>query len=177
MKSFHPLLVGFVLGASVGAGCSRSDEPVVEAAPPAPAPVATEVPPAQPAVGPAPAEPPSDHADDPSYELRIAPAEGYAAGKVGSFAVTLKPRGEWHLNLDFPTQVSVSGAPALTFPSANIGKQAAAEFGEHFARFDVPFTASAPGSHSVTCDVKFAVCSEANCIPEERTLAVALRVD
>lgn len=176
MKRFVPWVVG--LGFLVG--CSRSD--AAEQAPAAaePEPVAAATPPAQQAAAPAPAapaEPPSDHADDPSYELRIAPAEGYAAGKVGSFAVTLKPRGEWHLNLDFPTQVSVSGAPALAFPSAKIGKQAAAEFGEHFARFDVPFTATAPGSHTVTCDVKFAVCSEANCIPEERTLAVALRVD
>jgi hypothetical protein len=184
VKRLHIAPVLVLSCALAGWACGRSDAPASEpGAPSAPEPVAQA--PAAPAVlvapapaaPAAPAAPPSDRVDDPSFELRLAPAGSYAAGKVGSFALTIKPRGEWHLNQDFPTQVSVRGAPEIAFPSAKLTKQAAAEFGDHLARFDVPFTASAAGSHTVTCDVKFAVCSDANCIPEERTLAVALRVD
>lgn len=168
---FGPAVITLVLG------CGREEPPASLAPEPAtPAPARAPAP-APPAVTAAPKEPPSDHVDDATFQLRVAPTGAYAVGKVGSFTLTLKPLGEWHLNQDFPTQVSVRGDAPLTFPSAKLGKQSAAEFGEKFARFDVPFTATAPGSHAVTCDVKFAVCSEENCIPEQRTLAVALTVD
>lgn len=168
--------VVLLVALSVACGGSPAAEALPAAAEPATA--APSTPAAAPAPEATPAAPPSDHLEDAAFELRLAPGEGgYAAGKLGSFALTLKPRGAWHINQDFPTSVRVRGAPELAFPNATLAKAAAAEFGDTSARFDVPFTASTAGTHTAICDVKFAVCSEENCVPEERTLALALTVN
>ena len=43
-------------------------------------------------------------------------------------------------------------------------------------RFDVPFTPAAAGERTVTARVQFAMCNPSNCVPEERTLTLALAV-
>ena len=40
-----------------------------------------------------------------------------------------------------------------------------------------PSPAKAAGTHTVTANVKFAVCTPENCVPDERTLAVVLPVE
>lgn len=131
-----------------------------------------------------PAEPPaapaavaSDRVEDPTFELAAAPAGPYAPGKLGSFAISLKPRGEYHINQDFPMSVSLQSNAGIEFPKAKLDKPQAAEFGEKLARFDVPFTAKTAGAHKVEALVKFAVCTPENCVPDERTLAVVLPVE
>ena len=52
----------------------------------------------------------------------------------------------------------------------------AAEFGEKAARFDVPFTPAQAGEHTVQAKVRFAVCTPETCVPDERTLALAIAV-
>lgn len=125
----------------------------------------------------APAAAPSDRVEDPTFELRAVPSGPYAPGKLGSFAVSLEPRGEYHINQDFPMSVSVSPSAAIDFPKANLEKPEAAQFGEELARFDVPFTPKAAGSHTIEAKVRFAVCTPENCVPDERTLAVVLPVE
>jgi hypothetical protein len=152
---------------------SKAETPATAAEPAAP-PAAK---PAEPAPAPAAAAPPSDRVEDPTFELSAAPAGPYAAGKLGSFAISLKPRGEYHINEDFPMSVSVQSAAGIEFPKAKLDKPQAAEFNEQLARFDVPFTATAAGAHKVEAHVKFAVCTPENCVPDERTLAVVLPVE
>ena len=101
----------------------------------------------------------------------------YAAGKLSSFAVSLKPRGEYHVNQDYPMSISITPSAGVEFPKTQIGKPEAAEFGDNIARFDVPFTGKAAGKHTVVANVKFAVCTPENCVPDERTLAVVLPVE
>lgn len=151
---------------------SPAEKPAAEA-PPAPA--------AQPAPAPAapaaPAAPPSERVDDPTFELAAVAAGPYAAGKLSSFAVSLKPRGEYHVNQDYPMSISITPSAGVEFPKTQIGKPEAAEFGDNIARFDVPFTGKAAGKHTITANVKFAVCTPENCVPDERTLAVVLPVE
>ena len=155
--------------------CGSKAETPTAAATPAPPPPAAK--PAEPAAPAAPAAAPSDRYEDPTFELSAAPAGPYAPGKLGSFAISLKPRGEYHINQDFPMSVSVQSASGIEFPKAKLDKPQAAEFGEQLARFDVPFTAKAAGAHKVEALVKFAVCTPENCVPDERTLAVVLPVE
>ena len=130
----------------------------------APAPVAAPAPaPAAPAAAPAAA--PSDTVGT------------YASGKLGSVAISLTPRGVYHVNQDYPISVALSGDPALQFPKPQMGKAESAEFSEKVARFDVPVTPQAAGKHALTAKVKFAVCTPENCVPDERTLALALAVE
>jgi len=174
---FWMVSCAFVLAACGG---DKSPAPPA-AAEPAPAPAAPAAPtPAEAAPAPkaeAAAKPEAtDRVEEAMFALALKPTGAYAAGKLGSFEVTIEPRGEWHINMDFPTEVTVKSGEGITLPKASLDKKAAAEFKEELARFDIPFTAAAAGEHEVECNVRFAMCSEENCVPEERTVVLALNV-
>jgi 2-oxoglutarate dehydrogenase E2 component (dihydrolipoamide succinyltransferase) len=153
-------------------GCGGNSAPA-SSPPPAPAPAAPAPAPAAPA---APAAAPTDRIDDPGFELAAQPAGPYAAGKLGTFAVSLTPRGVYHVNQEYPVSISLQGDTGLSFPKSQLAKGDAATFGEKLARFEVPFTAASAGDHEVRAKVKFAVCTPENCVPDERTLALVLAV-
>ena len=160
--------------AAYACACGQQSGGATQSPPAAPPPSAQAPQPAEPAK---PAAPPSERVDDPTFELAAKPAGPYATGKLSSFAVSLKPRGEYHINQDFPMSIAVAASPGLEFPKPQLGKPEAAEFGEQLARFDVPFTPKAAGAHKVEAKVRFAVCTPENCVPDERTLAVVLPVE
>ncbi|RLB52578.1 MAG: hypothetical protein DRJ42_14470 [Deltaproteobacteria bacterium] len=115
--------------------------------------------------------------DDPTFELRATASDTYANGELAQFDIRITPKGEYHMNEEFPTTITVHSVDGVAFPNSELEAGDAAEFGAALARFDVPFTASAAGEHRVVCDVSFAVCTASNCIPENRTLAVVLPVE
>lgn len=115
-------------------------------------------------------------AEDPSFELRASATGSYAQGQEGRFEVALTPRGEYHVNDQYPMTITLAGPGAVTFPSAEITREQATEYGEPRARFQVPFTATAAGEHRVTAQVDFAVCTPESCMPDCRTLALVLPV-
>ena len=153
--------------------CGGQETP---AATPEPAPAPPTAEPAKPAEPPAPAAPLSDKAEDPSFELAVAPVGTYASGKPGSVAVTLKPRGVYHINQDYPMSVALKAPAGITLAKGELAKSEAAEFTEQLARFDVPVTPTAAGTHKLEAHVKFAVCTPETCVPDERTLALSLTV-
>jgi hypothetical protein len=122
------------------------------------------------------AEVPPSLVDEATFELRATAAESYTSGELGQFAIQITPKGEFHMNDDYPTMITVRETANVEFPKSELEKGDAAEWAAESARFDVPFTPSAAGQHTVVCDVSFAVCTDENCIPEERTLAVNLPV-
>ncbi len=101
-------------------------------------------------------------------------ANGYAAGEIGSFEIQLATSGEWHLNENFPTSVTIHEVDGIAFPSSSLSKDDAAEFGEEEARFDVPFTPEAGEQRLVQVDVGFAVCNPQSCMPQRETLFVPI---
>jgi len=111
-----------------------------------------------------------------SFRLAAEPAESYPSGELGQFAITLAPRGKWHLNQSFPTAVSLSAPTGVELPKDKLAKDDAAEFGKKSARFDVPFTPSEQGEHRLEAEVNFAVCTDETCVPKTKTLAVVLPV-
>ena len=124
-----------------------------------------------------PEEPPGPVAEDPTYELRATASGPYASGEEAQFQIELTPRGEYHVNQDFPMEIALRGPEGVTLPGAALGNGDAAEFNEERARFEVPFTAASAGEHTVTAEVDFAVCTPEACFPERRTLALALPVN
>jgi hypothetical protein len=157
----------------VGCGSSGATPPAPSLEPaPAPAPIA----PTAPAPPEAPTAPPTDRIDDPTFELSLTPTGPYSATKLGSFALTLKPRGIYHINQEYPVALSVHPTAGLSFPKAEMTKKELAQMGEKLARFDVPFTAEKPGAYHVEAQLRFAVCTPDNCVPDERTLALELSV-
>jgi len=157
-------------GGGGAASTPTSAPPAAAPAAPAPAPA-----PAAPAAAAAPVVL-SDRVDDPGFELALVPSGPYSTGKLGTFAVALKPRGVYHVNQEYPMSITLKGDDALSFPKAELQKSDAAAFDEKAARFDVPFTAQKTGDHRVEARVRFAVCTPENCMPDERTLALTVAV-
>jgi hypothetical protein len=119
----------------------------------------------------------TDSITDPSFELRASTTGAYAPGVAGSFGVLLAAQGGYHVNQDYPIQITLRGPAEVGLARTELGREQAAEFGEPRARFDVPFTATAAGQHRVLADVDFAVCTEENCMPDCRTIALVLPVE
>lgn len=144
--------------------------PETKAAQPAVQPVA------QPSAAAKPGAPHPSSVDDPTFLLRVAEAGPYKAGELGRFVLELSSRGEYHINQDYPIEIALTSVEGTALPKAKLERADAAEFGEKKARFDVPFTAKAAGSVPVHANVKFAVCTPENCVPDERNLTLALAI-
>ncbi len=110
------------------------------------------------------------------FDLRAVASGPYRAGQLGKFDITLASRNGFHVNQDYPIQVDVTAPAGVTLPKATLQRTDAAEFNKQVAKFDVPFTPTAAGSHEVRAHVAFVVCTPQNCVPDERTLAVVLPV-
>ncbi len=114
--------------------------------------------------------------EDATFTLRVAEAGPYKAGELGRFVVHLEPHGVYHVNQEYPIEIAVTGDADTAFPKAKLERPDAAEFGEKKAKFEVPFTAKVAGDHKVVANVKFAVCTKENCVPDERNLSLSLAV-
>lgn len=161
-----------VAGLACVLACGKKEAAAPEPAAPAPA-APSEAPVAPP--GAQVAAPSS--IEEASFALRMAEAGPYKTGELGRFVLQIEPRGHFHINQEYPVEIAVTGSAGTTFPKANLLKPDAAEFSDKKARFEVPFTASTSGDHKVNCNVKFAVCTEENCVPDERNLTLALAVN
>lgn len=166
--------IGFLCAGLVSAACgSKPSEPAVPRPEVAAAVVAAPSPvPAEPAA--AVAAPSS--IEEASFALRLAEAGPYKAGELGRVVLHIEPRGKFHINQEYPVEIAIRGTGDTTFPKATLARPDAAEFDEKKARFEVPFTAKSAGDHKLSCNVKFAVCTDENCVPDERDLSLALAV-
>ena len=150
------------------------------AEPPASAPPSAA---AQPAPKPEPAAAPGAAAgatpsavDDAAFLLRLNAAGSYKAGELGRVVLELQTKGPYHVNQEYPLEISITSGADTTLPKAKFERADAAEFTKTKARFEVPLTAKAAGSVAVNANVKFAVCTDENCVPDERNLSLVLAV-
>jgi hypothetical protein len=155
------------------AACGNSNASATAASPASP--VVAEAPKPTPAAPVPPSEAPSS-IDESGFSLRLAEAGPYKVGELARVVLHLEPHGAFHINQEYPVEISLSGDADTSFPKATLARADAAEFGEKSARFDVPFSAKAAGDHKLLANVKFAVCTAENCVPDERNLSLALAV-
>jgi hypothetical protein len=148
--------------------CSKSEQ----AAAPAPAPAAAPAPAPAPA---APQSPPGPSVEDNTFKLSLVSEPEYTAGSASTLKLVLEARGNYHVNQDYPIKIDLKAPAAVKLPKPSLGEPDAAEFGEKIARFEVPFTAPA-GSHELSADVDFAVCTPETCMPDQRKLAIKVAV-
>ena len=173
MRKLGLVVIAMVLGAGCG---NRGDTP-----PPPPVTPVHDTPPTPPDPNTGGSAAPNgdapDTIDDASFVLRAASgAGGYHAGQLSSFSITLRPKGNYHVNQEYPISITLSGPTAVHLAKATLERGDAAEFGERLARFDVPFTPASAGTHRVVADVDFAVCTPETCMPDRRTVALAVVV-
>jgi hypothetical protein len=149
----------------LAAACTR--EEAATAPEPKPAPLATPHVKAP--------EPPKPTIEDTTFRLAFAAPDAPAADQPGNAQLTLEARGGYHVNQDYPIRVDVKGAPGLTLEKSSLGRNDAKEFSEEKASFAVPFKAPG-GSYDLTATIDFAVCTKETCVPDQRTVALAVQV-
>ena len=165
--------VAFAFGMCLALGCGSkpaAEPPPAQPTVPAPSPVPAVAPLAAPSAAPSSIE-------EASFALRLSEAGPYKVGELGRVVLSIEPRGKFHINQEYPVEIAVSATGDAKFPKATLMKPDAAEFGDKKARFEVPFTAQAAGDQKLLANVKFAVCTDENCVPDERNLALALAVN
>jgi hypothetical protein len=125
---------------------------------------------------PVPETPPPPAEARPSWEesnftLNASATGPYAPNAAGTFELRLDTRGGFHVNREYPWMVTVTTPTGVTTPSATI-EGGGITLEEASARIPVSFTATAPGTHRITCAVDFGICTEENCQFETRNVAV-----
>lgn len=164
------------LALAAACGESKSGQAAAPAAPAAAVEAQKPAPAPPPAAVPAVAQAATSAIDDPSFSLHLIEAGPYKAGELGRVVVQLEPHGVYHVNQEYPIEIALSGDADTAFPKAKLERPDAAEFGEKKVKFDVPFTAKVAGDHKLLANVKFAVCTKENCVPDERNLTLAVAV-
>jgi hypothetical protein len=154
-------------------GCGDSNSHATQAPPPA-APAVEAPKPA--AAAPVPPSAAPSSIEEAGFSLRLAEAGPYKAGELSRVVLRLDPHGPFHVNQEYPIEINLTGDADTSFPKATLARADAAEFGEKKARFDIPFSAKVAGDHKLLANVKFAVCTPENCVPDERNLSLALAV-
>jgi hypothetical protein len=152
-----------VLSLSLFAACSRSEPAPSATSAPAAAPVEKTV------------EVPRPSIEDNTFRLALAGEPTYTAGQASVVKLSLEARGGYHVNQDYPIRVDLKGPSGLKLPKSSLGRPDAAEFGEHSARFELPFTGE-QGAHELMATVDFAVCTKETCVPDQRTVALNVNV-
>jgi len=114
---------------------------------------------------------------DDRYALQIEPPAEAAAGQEAEVVVRVVPKEPWHMNLDFPTSLKLTPPDGITLANANLKKGDARTLDDSACEFAVKVTPGAAGEHTVTGQLKFAVCQDDACSPvtEDVELKVAAK--
>ena len=114
---------------------------------------------------------------DDRYALHVDTPPEAKAGQEGEVMVRVVPKEPWHMNLDFPTSLSVAAPDGVTLAKADLKKADAKKLDESACEFAVKFTPTAAGEQSFTGKFKFAVCQDEACAPvtEELEFKVAVK--
>jgi hypothetical protein len=97
------------------------------------------------------------------YALTV---KGPSAGKVGAaLAATIQvtPKGEYKMNLEFPTKLRVSGPAAASPQQLELTAKQATKLTKAELLLRPAFKVSAAGSHTFKGTLRFSVCTEKQC--------------
>lgn len=99
----------------------------------------------------------------------------YAVGKEGTVEVTLVPKGEYHLNAQYPYKLVMGEAAGVTFKK-NPLVRADGAFDEQRGSFRVAFVPGAAGRLPLSATFHVSVCSASNCEMARPALDVVVDV-
>jgi hypothetical protein len=114
-------------------------------------------------------------AEAPTHEIqKVAPRA--TVGTPGKASVTVQGKNGWHVNAEAPITLSLKADPGLELPKAKLARADLSHSSLESARFDVPFSATAEGKKTITCEARFVMCQEQACKPVKETVALEVEV-
>lgn len=115
-------------------------------------------------------------ADDSSYRIDVEAPATVASGAEGTVRVKVTPSSGWKMNHEYPTKLKVKAPDGVAVTKAELSKGDAERFDDAGATFAVQFKPGAAGEKSFQAKLKFAVCTDATCVPKSRELAWVVKV-
>ena len=98
-------------------------------------------------------------------------------GEPGKLVLVIKPKAPtWHVHPQAPLKIRFEAPPALKLDKAELGRRDAVDPKAEEPRFEAPFVASAAGAQQAKAAVDFFICSDAACVKQSRTVAIAVDV-
>jgi hypothetical protein len=116
-------------------------------------------------------------AETAEYVVQVSAPAKVASGAASTVTVTLVPKGEWKLNMDFPTRLIVEAPADVKVAKADQRRPDAVEFVDERGEFKVSFTPGAQGARAFKAQFRFAVCTDETCDPKREELAWVVDVD
>ncbi len=98
-------------------------------------------------------------------------------GKKGKVVVDVVPLEKGiHVNREFPLKYKVEPSAGLVVDKVEWRRTDAVDPSAENPRFEIPVTAVSKGGQSVSVQMRFAICSDAWCVPQTRTVTVPIDV-
>jgi len=98
-------------------------------------------------------------------------------GEKGKVVVVVDPLEKGiHVNREFPLKYKVEPSPGLQVERSEWKRGDAVDPDAENPRFEIPVVAVARGAQQVAVQMRFAICSDSWCVPQTRTVTVAIDV-
>jgi hypothetical protein len=98
-------------------------------------------------------------------------------GEKGKVVVAVEPLEKGiHVNREFPLKYRVEPSAGLRVEKAELKRADAVDPGAENPRFEIPVVAGARGAQQVVVQMRFAICSDAWCVPQTRTVTLPIEV-
>jgi hypothetical protein len=105
-----------------------------------------------------------------------APAAPLRVGEKGKLSFAITARAPWHVDPRAPLSIKVEAPAGLSFARAQLARKDALDPKAEVPRFEMPFTAAAPGRQEAKAQVRFFLCKDTICAQQTRSVALAVTV-
>lgn len=107
----------------------------------------------------------------------VSKTDGKAAiGQKASATVTIQGKNGWHVNEDAPFTVKLLPSAGVNVDKPKLTRSDLAEANKDRARFDVGFTGSAAGPHTIGAEANFVMCQASACQPVKERITLAVDI-
>jgi len=122
----------------------------------------------------------ADPGVDAAKSYRIVTGESTKAAQVGErgkLVLLIEPTvPKIHVNAEAPLRIKLEAPAGLKLAKSELGHKDAVKPGADAPRFEVPFTAVAPGRQETRAAMKFYICSDTWCVQQARDVAIPVDV-
>lgn len=113
---------------------------------------------------------------DANFAIAAAPQGTVAVGGAGRAEVTLEGRNGYHVNQEYPIQLTIRPPQGVEVAKTTFAREDASTFEEARAVFPVVFTPREAGRKEFSGELSFSVCNPQNCLMERRPVTFAVDV-
>lgn len=106
------------------------------------------------------------------FSVHVDPPRKARPGTATTARVRVTPKPGWHVNLDFPSSLTLEAPATVTLATVKLKKADATRLDENGLEFTVKLTPKTAGTSAVKGTLKFAVCQEDTCAPAKAPVTI-----